>query len=370
MSRTETTLLARYHHLIQVLAALARSSHEVEAVVQAVHQQAGDLFAARITLLALRQTHGDWLWEMYEQEQRYTHPVPYYPDGLMESVLHGHALFVPDILAYLKEHPVRARRLVGNKVILDINGHSEPSHQPSEPSQQAARSMLYVPLEVRGKRAGVLSIQSYALNAFDDTDLEFLQLLAQHVSIALENAALREEMKRLTRTDALTGLHNRRAFYHDVPLCLEKARQQGRGLGLIMLDVHEFKQVNDQFGHTTGDMVLATLGQILAQVFPAPDAAFRLSGDEFALLIWEPGTRLENLTTRLTHALRAGDWPPGPGPICLQGGMALPSAGLDLDEWLSLADARMYRAKRQRITGNQVDWGLDFGDAGPIEPLK
>ncbi|GGO29447.1 sensor domain-containing diguanylate cyclase [Deinococcus humi] len=356
MPRPETTLLVRYHHLIQVLASLARSSHEVEAVVQAVHQQVGNLFPAQITLLALRQTDGAWLWEMYERERRYTHAIPFCPDGIVESVLHGQALFVPDIFAYLKEHPSCAQRLVGHDgVLLDFDDHAE---QP----QQTALSMLCVPLEVRGERAGVLSIQSYALNAFDNTDLEFLQLLAQHVSIALENAALREEMKRLTRTDTLTGLHNRRAFYHDVPLCLEKARQQGRELGLIMLDVHEFKQVNDRFGHTTGDLVLATVGRILAQVFPAPDAAFRLSGDEFALLVWEPGTRLKDLTTRLTHALRAADWPPGPGPICLQGGLALPP-GRDLDEWLSLADARMYRAKRQRMVGNQVDWGLDFGDS-------
>lgn len=361
MPRPETTPLVRYHQLVQVLASLARSSHEVEAVVQAVHQQVGTLFHAQITLLALRQPGGDWRWELYEENQRSTQSIPFYPDGIIEGVLRGRPLSIPDIGDYLEVFPGRFRRMVREGVLLDVQVRDEPKNQ-------RAQSMLYVPLEVRGERAGVLSIQSYEAGAFDDTDLEFLELLAQHVSIALENAALREELERLTRTDALTGLPNRRAFYHDVPLCREKARRQGRELGLVMLDVHEFKQVNDDFGHKTGDAVLATVGQILAQECPSPDAAFRLSGDEFALLVWEPRTRLEPLATRLTHALRAADWPPGPGPICLQGGVALPPPDGDLDEWLSQADARMYTAKRRRIVGNQVDWGLDFGDAAYARP--
>ncbi|OLV19731.1 GGDEF domain-containing protein [Deinococcus marmoris] len=360
MPRFETTPLVRYHQLVQVLASLARSSHEVEAVVQAVHQQAGTLFLGHITLLALRQPGGDWRWELYREEKRYTHRLPFYPRGLIESVLHSGPLSVPDLPAYLDEHPVRIRRVVDDRVVLERGEDDAPD--------RLALSMLFVPLEVRGERTGVLSIQSYETHAFDDTDLEFLQLLAQHVSIALENAALREELEQLTRTDMLTGLPNRRAFYYDVPLALDTARQEGRELHLVMLDVHEFKRINDSFGHQTGDEVLARVGQALRQTFPAPDAAFRLGGDEFALLVWEPEARLEALALRLTHALRAAEWPPGPGPICLQGGVAKPPPDGNIDDWLSLADARMYHAKRRRIVGNQVDWGMDFGDVGHIRP--
>ncbi|WP_051668787.1 GGDEF domain-containing protein [Deinococcus frigens] len=357
MPKSAQAQLARYHHLVQALAALARNSHDVEAVVQAVHQQTGTLFPAQVTLLALREPDGHWRWELYEEDRRYTQRLPFYPEGIIESVLGGQALSIPDIYAYLHQHPVRMRRLVNDdQVILDV--HAEPQ-QPERPT----RSMLFVPLEVRGQRTGVLSIQSHAAAAFDTTDLEFLHLLAQHVSIALENAALRQELEQLTRTDALTGLLNRRAFSHDVPLALDTARQEGRAVSLMMLDVHEFKRINDDFGHPVGDAVLATLGQVLKQTFPVPDVAFRLSGDEFAVLVWEPETRLEILSARLTGGLRAADWPPGPGPICLQGGVAQPPAAAGLEEWLSLADARMYRAKRQRIVGCQVNWGLDFGDA-------
>lgn len=357
-----TSPLLRYRQLVQVLASLARSSQGVEAVVQAVHQQTGTLFPAHVTLLALREPDGDWRWELYEEEKRYTQRLPYHPEGIIESVLHGGALSIPDIYAYLDKHPVRVRRLVdADRVILDVRAEAE---QPDQP----VLSMLFVPLEVRGERVGVLSIQSYEAAAFDETDLEFLHLLGQHVAIALENAALREELERLTRTDALTGLLNRRAFDHDTQLTLEKARREGRALSLVMLDIQEFKRINDDFGHAAGDMVLSTLGKVLSQTFGPPDLVFRLSGDEFALLVWEPEIRLEELSERLTKGLRAADWPPGTGPICLQGGVAQPPPDADVEAWLSLADARMYRAKRQRAVGYQVNWGLDFGNA-PAETL-
>lgn len=357
MPRSESPLLSRYHRLVEVLASLARNSHEVEAVVQAVHQQAGTLFPSQITLLALTQPDGSWCWELREDGQRFTQLVAFYPDGIMESVLHGESLSVPDIDAYLAEHPVRVRRMTrGDDVIEDVR-------QGDAPAGPAARSMLFVPLQIQGKRAGVLSIQSYEAGAFDDTDLEFLNLLAQHVAIALENAALREELARLTRTDTLTGLHNRRAFDQDVPGMLEAARQDGRDLSLVMLDVHDFKQINDAHGHHVGDVVLSTVGQVLTQALPAPDAAFRLSGDEFALLVWDAAERLGGLATRLTQALRGASWPAGLGPVCLQGGVAQPPPGAGLDEWLALADTRMYHVKRQRMVDNQVDWGLDFGHA-------
>ncbi|OLV19728.1 GGDEF domain-containing protein [Deinococcus marmoris] len=356
MIRSETTLLARYHQLVQVLASLARSSHGVDAVVQAVHQQAGTLFSAHSTLLALRQPGGDWLWEVYEDQRRYSQRLPFYPEGILENVLHGEALSIPDIDAYLLEYPVRFRRVMDNgKVMLNVQAEEELAGPPTV-------SMLFVPLEVRGERTGVLSIQSYEAHAFDDTDLEFLQLLAQHVSIALENAALREELEHLTRTDMLTGLPNRRAFYHDVPLALDIARQEGKELHLVMLDVHEFKRINDSFGHQTGDEVLSILAQVLGRTFVSPDTAFRLSGDEFALLIWGTARRLDELTTRLTHGLRTAAWPGTLGPIVLQGGVAQPLPGAGLEEWLSLADARMYHAKRQRTVENVAYGGLDFGD--------
>lgn len=353
------TQLTRYHQLVQTLALLARSSHEVEAVVQTVHRQAGRLFPAQVTLLALLEPGdnwpGDgWRWELYEGEQRYTQRLPFYPDGILEAVLREGPLSIPDIDAYLDEYPQRARRLVDHQAVV-------PDIREEEIRERPTLSMLFVPLEARGLRVGVLSVQGYDVGAFDATDLQFLELLAQHVSIALENAALREELERATLTDALTGLPNRRAFGRDAPLALETARREGRALTLVMLDVHNFKEVNDAFGHAAGDAVLGTLGEVLREALGLAGTAFRLGGDEFALLVWAAEDRLGDLAGRVSAGLRQAAWPPGLGTVCLQGGAAgVPATGT-LQDWLSQADARMYGAKRQRSGPWGMDWGLDFG---------
>ncbi|SEJ59219.1 GAF domain-containing protein [Deinococcus reticulitermitis] len=95
---------------------------------------------------------------------------------------------IPDIDAYLDAQPQRVRRLVSEtEVVLDVR-----AQEALPPPPNPVLSMLLVPLKVQGEAAGVLSLQSHQTHAFDATDLEFLELLGQHVAIALENAALRE----------------------------------------------------------------------------------------------------------------------------------------------------------------------------------
>lgn len=357
--------LVRYARLVQVLADLARSGG-VDDVIKTVHRQAGTLFPAQVTLLALlesqahqahqhqgHQLQGHWRWEMYEGDQHFTQRLPYYPDGVLEQVLAAGALFIPDIDTYLDTHPRRARRLLNTEeVIPDIRAQAAKG--------QPTLSMLFVPLEVQQVRVGVLSMQSYAVGAFDVTDLQFLELLGQHVSIALENAALREALERATLTDPLTGLPNRRAFMRRAREALGAAQPAEQAPTLVMLDVQDFKRVNDSFGHPTGDQVLTTIGEVLAAALPAADGAFRLGGDEFALLLRGGAARLPDLAARVTAGLRAAVWPQDLGPVCLQGGAAQPPPEGSLQEWLSLADARMYAAKRQQAASAERRWGLHF----------
>lgn len=347
--------LRRYRQLVETLAALARSSHQVDAVVRTVHQQAGRLIPANVTLLALLKSGGDWRWELFEGEQRLTQHLPYYPEGILEGVLHGEPLSIPDIGAYLDRFPVRTRRLLETEeVILDVR--REPG-----PSDQGTRSMIFVPLEVQGARAGVLSMQSYATHAFDSTDLQFLELLAQHVSIALDNAALREALERATLTDTLTALPNRRAFNHEVAAALDGARRGKRPATLVMLDVHQFKCINDTFGHLVGDVVLSVLGQVFRETLSAPQRVFRLGGDEFALLLWGADEVLDALATSISTGLRGASWPAGVGPVGLQAGAAAATGDMTVQDWLALADARLYRVKRGRTPADSARWGLDFG---------
>ncbi|MDL2344367.1 sensor domain-containing diguanylate cyclase [Deinococcus sp. MIMF12] len=352
--------LVRYQHLVQVLAALARSSHAPEAVVRTVHQQAGGLFPAQITLLALLEPGGDWRWELYEGERRLTQRLPFYPDGILETVMREGPLLIGDIDAYLDTHPHRARRVVSeDQTLLDLRAEDVPLPPP-----RPTLSMLFVPLEVRGEPAGVLSMQSYDWDAFDSTDLEFLGLLAQHVSIALENAALREDLERASLSDPLTGLANRRAFGRAVAGALADLQRGESAPTLVVMDVHKFKTYNDTLGHNAGDDVLRRVAEVLREVTGTQGTAYRLGGDEFALLLRRPPGELAALVRRVGAALAAAPWPPGVEGVRLQGGAVQAGPGMTPREWLSQADARLYRAKRR--VGDRTEanwgWGLDLGE--------
>lgn len=346
--------LARYHQLVQVLAALARSSRDVEGVVQTVHRQAQTLFSTHVTLLALLSGQGEWTWELYEGRQHTTSRLPFYPEGIVEQVLRGGPLSIPDLTTYLTEYPVRVRRVVStDEVILDV--------RETEDEAESVHSLLLVPLETGGERVGVLSIQSYRTFAFDETDLLFLELLGQHVAIALENARWHAQLEQATLTDPLTALPNRRAFGERAQRALDAARA-GEATTLVLVDVQRFKRINDTFGHDVGDEVLVTIAGVLGRALP-PGAAFRLGGDEFALLLPGAGAGVSAQAAGLNAAFRAAGWPEGVGPVCLNAGAARVRPDDTLSTWLRRADQRMYRAKRgcADVAGSRL--GLDFGPA-------
>ncbi|BDP43297.1 hypothetical protein DAETH_32660 (plasmid) [Deinococcus aetherius] len=348
------TPFARYHQLVQVLAALARSSRDVGAVVQTVHRQSETLFSTHVTLLALLASPAQWVWELYEGRQHTTSRLPVYEEGIVEQVLCHGPLSIPDLEAYQVANPVRVRRVLSpDEIVLD-------DHLPGD-DPESVRSLLLVPLEIGGERVGVLSLQSYRTGAFDETDLLFLELLGQHVSIALENARWHAQLERATLTDPLTGLPNRRAFNAHAGRALDAARAGGEVTTLVLVDVERFKAVNDAFGHDVGDEVLITVAGVLGRALPPGGEAFRLGGDEFALLV--PGTRPEvtRQVAGLNAALRGAPWPPGVGPVCLNAGATGARPGDTLSGWLRRADQRMYRAKRGCADRAGTRWGLDFG---------
>src|SRR5256884_7597687 len=97
-----------------------------------------------------------------------------------------------------------------------------------------------------------------------------------------------EELKKLELnavTDPLTGLYNRRLFGESFEKELNRARRYGLPLGLVILDLHRFKEVNDKHGHPRGDEVLRAAATTLKRALRTSDSAFRIGGDEFALLL-------------------------------------------------------------------------------------
>ncbi|KPV95576.1 putative diguanylate cyclase AdrA [Pseudoalteromonas sp. P1-9] len=101
----------------------------------------------------------------------------------------------------------------------------------------------------------------------------------------LRNALLFSRVKKLATKDALTGLNNRSMFDDCLYRKLERSRRHHRSFGLMLLDLDNFKQVNDQHGHQVGDQVLIDFANILTDCVRGTDTVFRFGGDEFAILI-------------------------------------------------------------------------------------
>ncbi|MGI8747026.1 MAG: GGDEF domain-containing protein, partial [Deinococcus sp.] len=327
----------------QALAVLARSSHTLGAVVEAVHAQAGALFPAQVTMLALLQGPQEWLWEVYEGEQKYSCAMPFYEEGILEQVLLHGPLSIPDLDAYLGQYPARVRRVPDAG---EIPVYPAPVRE--DPLEDDVKAILAVPLEVAGERVGVLSVQGYRAWAFDPTDLDFLELLGQHVSIALENARLRGELEHAALSDPLTGLSNRRAFTARAGRAMTGPCPQGTPRTLVVLDVQQFKRFNDDLGHDVGDAVLIGLARLLQEVTGARGEVFRLGGDEFALLLRGGEETAVALVQELLGQLDAWPWPGGVRQVRINAGIAPGSGQASLDDWLRCADLRMYRAKRER----------------------
>ncbi|HVB55614.1 MAG TPA: diguanylate cyclase [Candidatus Acidoferrales bacterium] len=174
-----------------------------------------------------------------------------------------------------------------------------------------------------------------------------------------------EEFKKLqinAATDALTGLYNRRLFDEYCDKELNRARRYGHHLAVVILDLHKLKEVNDRHGHLRGDQVLQLAASTLRKTLRASDFAFRIGGDEFALLL--PQTDPEQAST-LCRRVRA-QYESEVHPLDLQIGVTLdfgiavhPQDGDQKSDLMGLADKRLYELKHE---------GTPFVRAIPSEP--
>ena len=154
-------------------------------------------------------------------------------------------------------------------------------------------------------------------------------------------------MRFLAEHDPLTRLYNRRAFNQRLRVEATRARRYGTPFALVVLDVNGFKRINDRHGHLAGDAALARVADLLSHQMRAPDAAFRIGGDEFALILTEIELdAVSPVVHRIAAHLAEVSTADGHTVTASVGVAVFGGAVQDEEALLRSADAAMYAAKR------------------------
>ena len=241
-----------------------------------------------------------------------------------------------------------------NKPIVNGNPSVEPGYLNDPARFTVHRSALSVPLPGIQGVVGALTLYHRSGGAFTKDHLRVLLAVSSKAGLTIENALRFVQAEKTAATDALTGLPNTRTMFQRLDAGLRDAVRQGGRLAILVTDMDGFKQINDQFGHATGNLVLQETAEVLKQACRKGDCVARMGGDEFVLLLVdaEPfgvGERIRDLDRMVEQTgLRVC----GADFLHMSAGAAFyPEDGRDAEELLSKADARMYEMKRQHHAG-------------------
>lgn len=215
-------------------------------------------------------------------------------------------------------------------------------------------SLLAVPIVYNSEVLGIVLLQDRKKDAFSEYDAEILYNFAAQSGIAIKNAKLYAEIKKLATIDDLTRLNNRRNFFElaEREFKLHKRYRNIQALSMIMLDVDDFKKVNDTYGHYIGDDVLRTVAEKCIETLRETDIIGRYGGEEYTIILPQTGRKeAQRVAERLKKNISEQ-------PIIFNGmniyvTVSIGVAVLDdssintLEELLQRADIALYEAKKK-----------------------
>lgn len=237
-----------------------------------------------------------------------------------------------------------------NEAVLVLDERADPRVNQFRDESGIDGSLVVVPLRGREGATGVLTLERLGLgNTFSEGEFDLVKLFAAQVSIALQNAEIHRAVEIRARTDDLTGLFNHGTFRE----WLAERTTRPEVFSLVMIDLDEFKTVNDAFGHQVGDRLLAEIGRTIVAAGRESDSVFRYGGDEFTVIL--PGADGQS-ARRVAERIRAAIMSVGEqGTVWAEGGLAIsasiglatyPVDGARPDEILLAADRACFVSKR------------------------
>ncbi|MFL6029153.1 MAG: diguanylate cyclase, partial [Gaiellaceae bacterium] len=229
-----------------------------------------------------------------------------------------------------------------NQAHLDPRVETVPGTPDDEPE-----ALITIPLIARDSVKGALNIYRLGEDAsFDDDEFELAKRFGDAAALALDNAQVRARLERQAMTDSLTGLYNHRAFHERLRRALATASRSHEAVSVLMLDIDDFKRVNDIYGHGAGDEILRGLARTLEDSIRSSDVVYRLGGEEFAIVVVSRSPQdAEQLARRVVDRVESTDFDPA-GRITISVGLARgPEHAMNPRELIACAEAAMMSAK-------------------------
>jgi diguanylate cyclase (GGDEF)-like protein len=252
-----------------------------------------------------------------------------------------------------------ARIKLGEGITGYVAERAVPVFLPAEGGPRPARDepcfpvAVAIPLYGQDRVMGVLTVyRKDAAQPFAKEDLDTVVFLAEQGGVAIENVLLHEATERLSLTDGLTGVWNRRYFQMEFRRVLATATRFTRPFSLLMLDLDHFKEINDNHGHQRGDEVLVEFSRRVNEALREVDTFARYGGEEFICLLSETDSwGAQTTAEKVLRAIRStpfGENGSGPVRLTVSIGIAsYPEHGDSFGELVDAADRALYRAKQE-----------------------
>jgi diguanylate cyclase (GGDEF)-like protein len=260
-------------------------------------------------------------------------------DRWADEILRNRIAFGAGLAGWAAEH---------REPVLTNHAHLDPRMMvvPGTPPDEK-EALITVPLIARESVKGVLSIYRLGDDAcFDEEEFELAKRFGDAAALALDNAQTRARLELQAQTDSLTALYNHRYFHEALRAELTRASRNRDSVALLMLDIDDFKKVNDIYGHGVGDQVLRELAEQMKAAVRASDVVCRLGGEEFGVVMGSCGSRdAVGLARRLLERLTETEFGPA-GKITVSIGVAQgPTNASNPRELIACAEAAMMTAK-------------------------
>jgi diguanylate cyclase (GGDEF)-like protein len=323
----------REHALVESYRRLADVFHEV------LGEQSLDALLDRIAdALADLIPHDSLTIYQADEPRRLLQPV-LARDKWADKILASHCPFGVGLTGWGVEHrePVRV-----NQAHLDPRVMTVAGTPPDEPE-----ALITIPLIGRDSIKGALNIYRLGDDAsFDDDEFELAKRFGDAAALALDNAHIRARLEHQAQTDPLTGLYNHRSFHERLRAALTNASRSHDKVSVLMLDIDDFKRVNDVYGHGAGDEILRSLADTLKSAVRAHDVVCRLGGEEFAIVMVSRNSQdAERLAGRLVEHVASGEFESA-GRVTISVGLARgPEHAMNPRELIACAEAAMMTAK-------------------------